>query len=129
ERTLSLAFAPDVVTAIMAVLAAGPSGKAYNIASRETPTLREYVGAIAQGVTHFNKLSDNEEKEDDAPRVQFDNSRASILPTVDFGPIDITRALEELEWEPTPFSVWVIDMVEWYSDPKNIMYHRQLRRE
>lgn len=38
----------------------------------------------------------------------------SFLPSVDRGPVDTTRALRELDWEPTPLATAVRETVRWF---------------
>jgi len=92
KKKLSFVFSEDVATAITAVLNAKDKAynKAYNIACIETPTLEEYLNLIGEQLkVKINFTADIS-----------DEDREEFYPSVDFGTLDITRALTELNWKP-----------------------------
>jgi len=108
-RRLSFVYTVDVATAVLAVLEKGSPtfGLAFNIAASETPTLREYLDLTAAALgcaAHFAQVPVSPET---CSGSESDSSSANLLeyfPSVDFGPIDTSKALAQLDWRPTPLA-------------------------
>lgn len=108
NKKLSFVYREDVVSAIFAILASPEdkvNGEAFNLAMMETPTLKEYlelVGEILQVKPKFVFASDfpSSDSEDSSSSSSSDLS-ISYFPSVDFGPIDISKVLDTLPWKPT----------------------------
>jgi len=106
---ISVAYAPDVAAAVLAVLRAGPAvhGEALNIACTEACTYPEYIGHVARALGCVPRID---------PRVSAD------MVSVCIGPIDTTKARRLLQWDPTPLADAVEATVRWYLDPANVAY-------
>lgn len=96
-RRLSFVFSHDVTSAILAIYEAGAKafGQFYNIGHEEKPTLVQYLESMAKylGI--------------EKPNIQIQDRKKEwfpeFLPSVDFGPITVEKALKELNWKPAPF--------------------------
>ena len=64
SHRISLVAARDVVSAVLAVLAAGPAlhGEVLHIAQEETPTIAEYYEAVAQALEDSEPAAEGEER-------------------------------------------------------------------
>eukprot|EP00295_Goniomonas_pacifica_P036556 CAMPEP_0175958780 /NCGR_PEP_ID=MMETSP0108-20121206/34432_1 /TAXON_ID=195067 ORGANISM="Goniomonas pacifica, Strain CCMP1869" /NCGR_SAMPLE_ID=MMETSP0108 /ASSEMBLY_ACC=CAM_ASM_000204 /LENGTH=268 /DNA_ID=CAMNT_0017286161 /DNA_START=115 /DNA_END=918 /DNA_ORIENTATION=- len=110
---ISITFAKDVVTAIVACISARENawGHAFNVACVETPTYQEFVGLIASNL---------------ATSPSFSASKDADMISVDCGPVDISKACRHLGFTPTPLAVAVRETVEWYEDASNAVYTLKL---
>lgn len=97
----------------------------------ETPTLRAYLQAIADilklgNLSYYEKPeSSSEEEEDEEESDESDESDDSEaaddtdcewLPSVDFGPVSITKATNSLRWKPTPLADALRETCYWFED-------------
>jgi nucleoside-diphosphate-sugar epimerase len=111
----SVAYAPDVIEAVMAVLKSEPRivlGQVYNIAGEDLVTIDDIVTVIGENLGVDAILDEN---------------IPSPIPTTDFGPLNIRKALKELKWKPTPLEEWAPSLVEWYTDRRNLEYHMNIK--
>ncbi|XP_061184547.1 uncharacterized protein LOC133192571 [Saccostrea echinata] len=107
QTPLSLVHSDDVADAILHICSQNPSnfaqGKAFNLAFRENPTLLEVFEMMK---TELNKK--------DVSIICGEELGFRFYPTVTMGPIDISFAEKELNWNPIPFSEAVKDVVAFY---------------
>jgi nucleoside-diphosphate-sugar epimerase len=124
---ISLVYAPDVVRAVMAVLAAGDSvkGEVLHIAQAEAPTILEYYEAVATALSLSDEAAAAAAGSRQQVTVELDEAEGLILPSVDIGPISIEKALRLLGpagWRPTPMAGWLAETVAWNLDESNRHY-------
>eukprot|EP01114_Cavostelium_apophysatum_P017919 TRINITY_DN5422_c0_g1_i1.p1 TRINITY_DN5422_c0_g1~~TRINITY_DN5422_c0_g1_i1.p1 ORF type:complete len:362 (+),score=52.19 TRINITY_DN5422_c0_g1_i1:200-1285(+) len=126
SKPLSFVFSEDAAAAALAVIETGQPtyGKAFNIAQVETPTLLEYLQTAAEilAITpKFNfETSDNNSDSDSSSE-----SLDEYLPSVNFGPIDISLALSSLPWKPTPFRAALEKTCAFFEDAY-FRYHEKI---
>jgi nucleoside-diphosphate-sugar epimerase len=116
-RTLpfSVVYGPDVIEAIMAVLKSEPRvtmGQVYNIAGEDIVTLDDIFSIIGENLG--------------LDAVVDENTRSPI-PSTDFGPLNVRKALKALKWKPTPMEEWAPSLVDWYTDRHNLDYHTNIK--
>jgi hypothetical protein len=83
----------------------------------ETPTLQEFIeliGAQLQIKPKFYQFefSDNDDDDGSGSEPELDE----YYPSVEFGPIDISKALQSLSWKPTPLKRAVDDTCQFFQD-------------
>ena len=113
----SVAFAPDVAAAIVALLPLKRKPPVLHVACAETPTVAELVALVAEarGLDRPPKL---------------DPGRRAPLLSVDVGPVDVSRALACLPgWRPTSLADAVRATCDWYTVEANAAYTRRLAED
>eukprot|EP00300_Choanocystis_sp_HF-7_P037554 c53744_g1_i1.p1 GENE.c53744_g1_i1~~c53744_g1_i1.p1 ORF type:complete len:355 (+),score=52.30 c53744_g1_i1:119-1183(+) len=116
ETALSFVWVQDVARLCIALHEAVLSGhaetllgRAFNVGSRETPTLAEYVERIGTILAQPATIDRRKRKH-------------SFLPSVECGPIDMGRLCTVLHaWEPTPYDKWMKRTVRWYARNAKLM--------
>ena len=80
--------------------------EAYNLACSENIHLVEVIRTIEKSLG----------LQQSKPYVTFDEGEQvpQIYPSVDRGPVDITKAIDRLHWSPTPLDKAITDTVEFY---------------
>jgi nucleoside-diphosphate-sugar epimerase len=121
SHRVSIVYAPDVISAVQSAAdsdAGSVVGKIFHLASRETPTVPEYVAMVSLALDTLGGGDSVVERP-----VQFDVDKEASFPSVDVGPICISASLAQLPgWEPTPMQEWVQSTVEWNMDEGNQAY-------
>jgi len=86
-----MVFVDDAAAAVVASLRAGHTvfGESINIAAAETPTLEELARALAAAVS---SVTSGEGSGNSISPVFDANSPALGFPSVDFGPLDCSKA-------------------------------------
>ena len=111
---LSFVFSTDVaklISKLVHMTAASREGilnQSYNLACSQTLTLPEFLQKIkiSLGLQNY-KLNISTEDGDQVPQ---------IYPSVERGPIDITKAKSTLNWLPTPIDSATLETVKFYKE-------------
>jgi hypothetical protein len=114
---VSWMYAPDVITAIDAVLAAGERtfGEVFNFAHTEETSVRDTADMVQQVYSG-----------DDTARAKVDTTAEGALPYVDSGRVDTSKAMEVLGWRPTSMREGIKMTLAWYLENEaHQEYHLQ----
>lgn len=107
QSPLSFVYASDVAAAVLAIAKVPEiaDGQAFNIGSQETVSLQQYLDLIGTVV-------------DRAPVIKMvpkgSNNTDDFFPSVECGPIDVSKAMRMLPWKPRPLKQWLSATCRWY---------------
>jgi len=116
---LGLVYRDDAVEAIFKVIEKGKStyGEAFNIQMKETPTLKEFIDEIGKsiGISNIKYFSQEESSSDSCCQGELEE----YYPSVDFGPLDTTKAIKILDFKSTPFTQSLKETSKFFKDAWN----------
>ena len=132
SHKMSWVFAPDVVTAVHAVAAAGHAahGKVLHIAHTEHVSVAELAGVVAAQLNEIAGKPPHKPKYG-LYKAMLDERDTAAMPQHDIGPLDVSRALALLDgaWAPTPLAEGVKRSITWFlASAKHRKYARAVQR-
>ena len=106
QQQISLVYSLDVAKAIVSIMKGSVShvNRVYNLAFYEVITLRQLLVDIAAwlGVA-------------DVEFSHTDTVKSYLFPSVTQGPISIYKAIQQLEWQPTPLQQAISETTDFYN--------------
>eukprot|EP00668_Euglena_longa_P029821 GGOE01037195.1.p1 GENE.GGOE01037195.1~~GGOE01037195.1.p1 ORF type:complete len:375 (-),score=104.96 GGOE01037195.1:99-1181(-) len=109
EHRISICFAPDVVSAVLATVDAGrlAHGEAFNVACTESCTYTQYTAEVAKVL---------------GQQPRMDPEAPADMVSVCIGPLDNAKAQRLLGWRPTGLAAAIETTTRWYLQPSNVAY-------
>ena len=103
DRKISFVYVADVAELIVSLIpneGESPHSGIFNLAVKETPTLRELLLEMAECLNMID--------------VNFNEGPLHFYPSVTRGPVDITKAEEVLDWQPTQLKHAICNVCKFY---------------
>ncbi|XP_046561287.1 uncharacterized protein LOC124270260 [Haliotis rubra] len=106
NKPISLVYSQDVARFIGLLLQPNPEwlDQAYNLAFKETPSLLDVLTDMKMAL-NMTDLTIKTHTGEDA---------MYLFPSVRQGPVDISKAVDVLGWDPTPWEEAVLETVDFY---------------
>ena len=112
--SLSFVYSKDVAKFITKIISMDKTSQkvicndAYNLACSENKSLTEVIRIMEKSLgLQQSKLCISSDEGDEVPQ---------IYPSVDRGPVDITKAIERLNWSPTALDKAMKETADFYKD-------------
>lgn len=122
NKPMSLVYVEDVADIIVKYMFGGEGiqNEVYNLALAENPTLMDFLTDIKNALNLTNL---------DIIVEPLTSNSVYLFPSVKFGPIDISKAVKLLKWNPTPWNVVVKKNINFYERAMTLPKYEIARRD